>query len=340
MAGMSLPASASAPASANPACVINCVHYDDDGKRHDISLDAISDVIASGNGFVWVGLYDPNDDVLLKLQEEFCLHDLAIEDARNAHQRPKVETYGNSLFVVVTTAQMVDERIQYGETHAFLGPRFLVTVRHGASLSYAPVRARVEREPQLLKMGPSYCLYAVTDFVVDNYLPIVHRFRDTLDLLEKDIFADSYKRSTVVRLYELKRELNKMRMAVAPLQDVLAQLRRYQGDLIPDEVKLYVRDVHDHAVRISDVIDTLREMLGTALSVNLSLVTLAQGETVKRLGAWAALLAAPTLITSWYGMNFSHMPELSQPWSYPLMIVGVGGVCVGLYRLFKRAKWL
>ena len=157
MAGMSLPASASAPASANPACVINCVHYDDEGKRHDITLDAISDVIASGNGFVWVGLYDPNDDVLLKLQEEFCLHDLAIEDARNAHQRPKVETYGNSMFVVVTTAQMVDERIQYGETHAFLGPRFLVTVRHGASLSYAPVRARVEREPQLLKMGPSYC---------------------------------------------------------------------------------------------------------------------------------------------------------------------------------------
>jgi magnesium transporter len=172
MAGMSLPASAAAPASANPACVINCVHYDEQGVRHDISLDAISDVIASGNGFVWVGLFDPNEDVLLKLQEEFCLHDLAIEDARNAHQRPKVEAYGNSLFVVMTTAQMVDERIQYGETHAFLGPRFLVTVRHGASLSYAPVRARVEREPQLLKMGPSYCLYAVTDFVVDNYLPI------------------------------------------------------------------------------------------------------------------------------------------------------------------------
>ena len=161
-----------------------------------------------------------------------------------------------------------------------------------------------------------------------------------LDLLEKDIFADNYKRSTVVRLYELKRELNKMRMAVAPLQDVLAQLRRYQGELIPDEVKLYIRDVHDHAVRISDVIDTLREMLGTALSVNLSLVTLAQGETVKRLGAWAALLAAPTLITSWYGMNFTHMPELDQPWAYPAMIIGVGAVCVGLDRLFKRVRWL
>ncbi|KAF1016402.1 MAG: Cobalt/magnesium transport protein CorA [Stenotrophomonas maltophilia] len=337
MSGMPLP---TPDPAANPACVINCVHYDDDGKRHDISLDAISDVIASNNGFVWVGLYGPNDAVLLKLQEEFGLHDLAIDDARNAYQRPKVETYGNSLFVVVTTAQMVDERIKYGETHAFVGPRFLVTVRHGASLSYAPVRACVEREPQLLKMGPSYCLYVVADFVVDNYLPIINRLRDTLDLLEKDIFAETYKRSTVVRLYELKRELNKMRMAVAPLQDVLAQLRRYQGDLIPDEVKLYVRDVHDHAVRISDVIDTLREMLGTALSVNLSLVTLAQGETVKRLGAWAALLAVPTLITGWYGMNFAHMPELNQPWSYPVIILGVGGICLGLYRMFKRSGWL
>lgn len=348
---MSLPASdpssPTQPASTeavpgNPGCVINCVHYDDQGKRHDISLDAISEVIASDNGFVWVGLYDPDEAVLLKLQEEFCLHDLAVEDARNAHQRPKAETYGNSLFVVVNTAQMVDQRIQYGETHAFVGPRFLVTVRHGASLSYAPVRARVEREPDLLKMGPSYCLYAVLDFVVDNYLPITLSFRDTLDLLEKDIFADSYKRSTVVHLYELKRELNKMRMAVAPLQDVLSQLRRYppESGLVPDEVKLYIRDVHDHAVRISDVIDTLREMLGTALSVNLSLVTLAQGETVKRLGAWAALLAAPTLITSWYGMNFTHMPELDKPWAYPLVIIGVGAVCVGLYRLFKRAKWL
>jgi len=325
----------------NPACVINCVHYDDQGKRHDISLDAISDVIASDNGFVWVGLYEPDDSVLLKLQEEFGLHSLAIEDARNAHQRPKVEAYGNSLFVVVTTAQMVDERIRYGETHGFLGPRFLVTVRHGASLSYAAPRARVEREPELLRtMGPSYCLYAVLDFVVDNYLPITQRYRDTLELLEKDIFSDNYKRHTVVRLYELKRELNKMRMAVAPLQDMLSQIKRYQGDLVPDEVKLYLRDVHDHAVRISDVIDTLREMLGTALSVNLSLVTLAQGETVKRLGAWAALLAAPTLITSWYGMNFTHMPELDKPWAYPAMIIGVGAVCVGLYRLFKRARWL
>jgi magnesium transporter len=324
-----------------PSCVINCVVYDNQGKRRDITLDEISDVLSVEDGsFVWVGLYEPADEILEKLQEEFCLHDLAVEDAQNAHQRPKLEAYGNSLFLVMHTAQVVDERIQYGETHAFLGPRYLLTVRHGASLSYAPVRERVQREPDLLALGPSYGLYAVLDYIVDNYRPIVDEFRETLDVLEKDIFADTYRRVTVVRLYELKRELTKMRLAVAPLQDVLAQLSRTQSTLIPEEVRLYFRDVYDHALRVNESTDTLREMLTTALSVNLSLVTLAQGETVKRLGAWAALLAAPTLITSWYGMNFEYMPELHSPWSYPLLIVGVAGVCVGLYALFKKVRWL
>jgi len=324
-----------------PSCVINCVVYDAHGTRRDITLDQISDVLAIDDGsFVWVGLYEPADAILEKLQEEFCLHDLAVEDAQNAHQRPKLEAYGNSLFLVMHTAQVVDERIQYGETHAFLGPRYLLTVRHGASLSYAPVRERVQREPELLALGPSYGLYAVLDFIVDNYRPIVDEFRETLDVLEKDIFADTYRRVTVVRLYELKRELTKMRLAVAPLQDVLAQLSRTQSALIPEEVRLYFRDVYDHALRVNESTDTLREMLTTALSVNLSLVTLAQGETVKRLGAWAALLAAPTLITSWYGMNFEFMPELHTRYSYPLLIVGVAAVCVGLYALFKKVRWL
>ena len=300
-----------------PACVVNSAAYDRDGKRRDIGLDAISDVLAVDDGsFVWVGLYEPEDDLLDKLQEEFGLHDLAVEDAQNAHQRPKLEAYGNSLFAVMHTAQVVDEKIVYGETHAFLGPRYLITVRHGASLSYAPVRERVQREPELLVLGPSYALYAVLDFIVDNYRPIIDEFRDTANSLEQAIFADTYRRQTVVRLYQLKRELTQMRMAVGPLQDVLAQLSRTQNAMIPEEVRLYFRDVHDHALRVNDAIDTLREMLTTALSVNLSLVTLAQGEIVKRLGAWAALLAAPTLITSWYGMNFEHMPETGSRYGY------------------------
>lgn len=324
-----------------PRSVINCVTYDATGHRRDIGLDQISDVLAVDDGsFVWVGLYEPGETILDKLQEEFDLHDLAVEDAHNAHQRPKLEAYGNSLFLAVQTAQIIDGHIRYGETHAFLGPRYLVTVRHDESVSYTPVRERVEREVDLLALGPSFGLYAVLDFIVDNYRPIVEEFRDTLDKLERDVFAADFRRETVLRLYELKRELTQLRMSVGPLQDVLAQLSRSHSVLIPEEVRLYFRDVHDHALRVNESTDTLRDMLGTAISVNLSLVTLAQGETVKRLGAWAALLAAPTLIASWYGMNFEHMPELLGRYSYPALIATVGVVCFVLYRAFKRARWL
>jgi magnesium transporter len=324
-----------------PACVVNAAIYNASGKLRSISLDEISDVLGKDDGsFVWVGLYEPEDAVLDKLQEEFGLHDLAIEDAQTAHQRPKIEAYGNSLFIAVNTAQVIDEHIRYGETHAFLGPRYLVTVRHGASLSYAPVRARVEREPDLLELGPSYALYAVLDSVVDNYLPIVDEFKETLLKLEKDIFTETFSRSIVMRLYDLKRELTYMRLAVTPLQDVLSQLVRTQNPLISQEVHLYFRDVLDHSVRINETIDALRDMLGTALSVNQSLVTLSQGEVVKRLAGWAALLAAPTLVTSWYGMNFKHMPELGGRYSYYILIGALLLGCFGLYRYLKRVRWL
>ena len=330
-----------AAATALPACVINCAVYDREGKRRDITLDAISDALAvDDDSFVWVGLYEPEDALLDKLQEEFALHDLAIEDAQHAHQRPKIEAYGNSLFVAMHTAQVVDDHIRFGETHAFLGPRYLVTVRHGASLSYAPVRARVEREPDLLALGPAYGLYAVMDFIVDNYLPIVSEFRDSLNALEKDIFAETFRRETIVKLYELKRELTQLRLAVAPMQDILSQLTRIHGGLVPDEVRLYFRDVLDHAMRVNESTDTLREMLTAAMSVNLSLVTINQGEIVKKLAGWAALLAAPTLITSWYGMNFQYMPELHFRHSYAVLIATVGVVCVGLYRYLKKVRWL
>lgn len=326
-----------------PGCVVNCVAYDAQGRRlGEITLDAISDVLDADDGsFVWVGLYEPDAALLLKLQEEFGLHDLAIEDAQHAHQRPKIEAYGDSLFVVAHTAQAVDGgRIAFGETHAFLGKRYLVTVRHGPSDSYAPVRNRAEREPGLLALGPSYALYVVLDSVVDNYLPIVDEFRDTLGALEQRVFAEEFDRRTVLRLYDLKRELTRLRLAVAPLQDILAQLTRLHGDLVHDDVRPYFRDVLDHALRVNEATDTMREMLTATLSVNLSMVTVAQGEIVKKLAGWAALLAAPTLITSWYGMNFEFMPELHGRYSYWVLIGVVGAVVVGLYAYLRKVRWL
>ncbi len=339
-APVSPPASGPTPPGV-PKCVVNCAIYNARGKVRNITLDEISDVLKIDDGsFVWVGLYEPGDEVLDKLQEEFDLHDLAVEDAHSAHQRPKIESYGDSMFVAVNTAQVIDERIRYGETHAFLGARYLVTVRHGASLSYAPVRARLEREPDLLHLGPAYALYSVLDAVVDNYLPIVDEFKDTLLKLERDIFSDEFRRELVVRLYDLKRELTYMRVAVTPLQDVLSQLVRTNSPMVPSEVRLYFRDVLDHSVRINETIDALRDMLGTALNVNQSLVTVAQGDVVKRLAGWAALLAAPTLVASWYGMNFEHMPELHGRYSYYILIGTLALGCLGLYRYLKKVRWL
>lgn len=324
-----------------PQCVINCAAYGRDGQRRDISLDAISDVLAVDDGsFVWVGLYEPDEGILEKLQEEFGLHDLAIEDAHNAHQRPKIETYGNSVFIVVHTAQTVDSHIRFGETHLFIGPRYLVTVRHGASVSYAPARARLEREPENMAHGPGAALYMVLDLIVDNFAPIVEEFSHDLNELEQDIFAEEFRKDTVRKLYDLKRELTRLRMAISPLQDILGQLARSRTSLIDEETQFYFRDVHDHTVRINEATDTLREMLTAAMSVNLSLVTIRQGEVVKRLAGWAALLAAPTLIASWYGMNFEHMPELAGRHSYPIMIGLTIVIVVVLYGYLRRAKWL
>ena len=321
--------------------VVNCAAYDSAGMRRDISLDEISDVLAVDDGsFVWVGLYEPEEALLDKLQEEFSLHDLAIEDAQHAHQRPKIEAFGSTFFIAVHTAQHVDENVRFGETHIFIGPRFLVTVRHGTSLSYTPVRQRLERNPEMLAKGPSVALHAVLDFIVDNYQPIVSDFETELDALEQDIFAESYSRDTIARLYHLRKELTRMRLAVAPLQDILSQLIRTPAFGTPDEVKPYFRDVLDHVARLGDTIDTQREMVAAAMNVYLSLVTVAQGEIVKKLAGWAGLLAAPTLITSWYGMNFTHMPELEGRYSYIGVIVFVALTSVLLYRTLRKARWL
>lgn len=336
---MTAPTTTPPPAN-TPACVVNCAVYHD-GVRQDIPLEHISDVLAEDDGsFVWVGLYEPDEHQLDELQEEFDLHDLAIEDAHSAHQRPKLEAFGNTLFMAVHTAQLVDHHLRLGETHIFYGPRFLLTVRHGASLSFAPVRQKLEREPERLKIGPVVALHGVLDFIVDNYEPIVDAFSEELDALEHAIFAEDFSRGTIRRLYTLRKELTKMRMAVLPMQDILKQLVRIQDFGIPDEARPYFRDIADHAARTADIIDVQREMASTAMNTNLSLVTINQGEVVKKLAGWAGLLAVPTLVASWYGMNFHHMPELDRPYAYPVMIVVVATGCIVLYRYLKKVRWL
>jgi magnesium transporter len=329
------------PSTADQPMVVNCIAYGKDGNKiGDISLDAISDVLAKPDTFVWVGLHEPDEPLLEKLQEEFGLHDLAIEDAHAAHQRTKIETYGDSLFLVVQTAQLIKGHLAFGETHIFFGPRYLVTIRHGASLSYAPARRTCEHTPELLANGPSYGLYSVLDFIVDNLLPIVRDFREELQQLEQDIFAETFKRDTVRRLYDMQRDLMTLRLAVAPLQDIISQLVRLHPNLIPDELRAYFRDVYDHVFRVNESIGAMREMLAAAISVNLSLVSFGQNEVMKKLAGWAAMLAAPTLLTSWYGMNFTHMPELSRPWAYPAVILIMGCIVGGIFIGLKRAKWL
>jgi Mg2+ and Co2+ transporter CorA len=264
-----------APSTPPDQQVVNCIAYRRDGQRiGEITLDEISDVLAQPDTFVWVGLYEPDETLLEKMQEEFGLHDLAIEDARNAHQRPKIETYGNSLFIV------------------------------------------------------------------DNLLPIVRDFREELQQLEQDIFAETFKRTTVRRLYDMQRDLMTLRLAVAPLQDIISQLVRLHPNLIPDKLRAYFRDVYDHVFRVNESIGAMREMLSAAISVNLSLVSFGQNEVMKKLAGWAAMLAAPTLLTSWYGMNFQHMPELGRPWAYPAIIVVMACIVGGIYIGLKRARWL
>lgn len=318
-----------------------CVAYDFSGNRlGDITLDEISDVLERPDTFVWLGLHEPDEALLVKLQEEFGLHDLAVEDAHHAHQRPKIEAYGDSLFIVLKTLQEVDRTVAFGETHVFLGKRYLVTVRHGASLTYRHSRERCEREPELLALGPSYCLYAALDLVVDRFTPIVASFREELEELEEKIFESEFRRETIQRLYELKKDLVSLRLAITPMQDILNQLTRFHPALIHPEVRPYFRDVYDHVVRVKESCDTMSEMLSAAMSVNMAMVSVGQNEAVKRLAGWAAIVAVPTLIASVYGMNFEHMPELAWPIGYPLAIGAMLGIAGWLFWRLRKANWL
>ena len=322
--------------------VVNCAAYAEGRRARNIPIEEISEVVKVPGQFVWVGLHEPDEPLLRQVQEEFGLHDLAVEDALRAHQRPKLEEYGDGLFIVLRTARLEagDGHIALGETHVFVGPNYVVSVRHGASLSYAEVRSRCETTPHLLRKGPGFVLYALMDFVVDHYFPIVDQLEDRLDSIEEEIFSGQPDRAAIERIYDLKRDLLVAKRAVSPLVDICNRLMRFDLATIPEDTRPYFRDVYDHAIRINEAIDTLRELVTSALEAKLSLISVEQSDITKRLAAWAAIIAVPTMIAGIYGMNFDFMPELRLHYGYHGVVAVMLAACGVLYWRFKRSGWL
>jgi magnesium transporter len=320
--------------------LINCAAYQDGKKLADIRKEEIHDYLRRPGCFVWVALKDATPDELAEMQREFGLHELAVEDARHGHERPKLEEYGDSLFAVVHTVEAAGEELNVGEVNFFVGPNYVLSVRNRTEQGFTNVRQRTEREPHLLKHGAGFVLYALIDTVVDRYFPVLAAFEAELERLEERIFASTPARENIEALYGLKQKLMTLRHAAGPLQETAGKL---YGGRVPElcaGTQEYFRDVYDHLVRINQSIESLREMLTTAISVNLSLITVQENETVKRLAAYAALVAVPTMVAGVYGMNFNYMPELHWKWGYPFALGLMVGIDAYLFFRFRRAKWL
>jgi len=320
--------------------LINCVAYQDGKRLGDIPKEDISEYVKRPECFVWVALKDPEPAELDEMQAEFGLHELAVEDATRGHQRPKIEEFGDSLFVVMHVPQLRDGDIHVGELDVFVGRNYVLSVRHRFEPGFQAARTRAEADPELLRAGAGFVLYALMDDVVDRYFPLVDALEVELEKIEARIFTQDLARATLRELYDLKYRLMVVRHAVEPLIDVLHKL---YGGRVPSMcvgVQEYFRDVHDHLQRVSQQLDGLRDMLVTAMSVNLSTVNMATTEITKRLAAYAALVAVPTLIAGIYGMNFKFMPELQQPWGYPLALGIMVGIDSFLFWRFRKAGWL
>lgn len=322
--------------------VVNCAAYSEGRRVANINVNDIRDVFENTEHFIWVGLHEPGEEMLSMFQKQFQLHDLAIEDAHNAHQRPKIERYGNTIFVVLRTAKMNSamNKIDFGETHFFVGSHFLITVRHGSSIPYTDVRNRCESTPQLLGIGEGFALYAVMDSIVDQYFPVVEALEEGLLSIEDKVFRDKPSRETTEDIYLLKRQLLEVKRAVSPLIDICNRLMRFDIKLISEETQPYFRDIYDHVVRINEMVDHTRELLNTALEANFSLLAIAQNEVSKKFAGWAAIIAVPTMVAGFYGMNFEFMPELGWHYGYPVVVAGTIIMCLVIFFLFRRSGWL
>jgi magnesium transporter len=321
--------------------LVSCAAYQNGKKLADISEKDIHDYVARPDCFVWVALREPDPKTLLEMKAAFDLHPLAVEDAKHGHQRPKIEEYGDSVFVVLQMVELEESgNLRVGELDVFVGRNYVLSVRTNAERGFQDVRARSEREPELLKHGASFVLYALMDAVVDRYFPVLSALEAELETIEARIFAGGSARRNLKALYGLKQRLVTMKHAVAPLLESVGKLYGGRVPQVCANLQDYFRDISDHLVRLNQTIDSIRDMVITAISVNLSMITLEESQTMKQLAAYAALVAVPTLIAGIYGMNFEHMPELNWLFGYPAVLAAMAGIDAYLFYKLRKARWL
>ena len=318
----------------------NAIYVDGRREKASPSLEDTCEASRQMGGFAWIGLYEPTEEEFEAVASEFDLHELAVEDAITAHQRPKIERYGDSVFVVLKSARYRDETetVEFGEIHAFVGPGFIITVRHGKASELHEVRDRLEKDPELLRRGPGAVMYAILDRVVDDYAPVSRGLETDIDEIEAEVFGGNA--SVSRRIYALSREVIGFRRATQPLNNMLESMIEGQVYDFDPELHRYLRDVQDHALRTTEQVEAFRELLSNILSVNLTLVGINQNDEVKKISAWAAILFAPTLVAGIYGMNFEHMPELTWAFGYPFALTLMVMTAFLLHRIFKKAGWL
>jgi magnesium transporter len=320
--------------------LVNCAAYQDGKKLADIRPEEIGQYVSRPECFVWVALKDPLPGELAAMQKEFDLHELAVEDARQGHQRPKIDEYGSSLFAVLHNVAVSGEELKVGEVDLFVGRNYVLSVRNQAEPGFASVRARCESEPELLKLGSGFVFYALIDAVVDRYFPVLDAIEDEFEKFEDQIFSGKSLRSNIEGLYYVRQKLTTLQHAVVPLLEAVGKLYGGRVPQVCGGMQEYYRDVYDHLVRISQTINSQRDTVTTAIQVNVAMITFAETEVTKRLAAWGALIAVPTFIASLYGMNFKNMPELDWAYGYPVTIAAMAVINVVLFFRFRRAGWL
>jgi magnesium transporter len=320
--------------------LVNCVAYQDGRRTGDIEPREISDYLKKPGCFVWVALKDATEAELAQAQEEFGLHPLAVEDARHGHQRPKIEEYGDSVFVVLNTVEAQGDELKIGEVDIFVGPNYVLTVRNRSERGFQEVRNRAEREPHLLKFGSGYVFYFILDAVVDRYFPVLDSIETELEVLEEKIFKGGSARESIEQLYYVKQKLTTLKHAAGPLLEYSGKLYGGRVPQVCTGLGEYFRDVTDHLIRINQSIDAARDTVSTAIHVNLALVQVGESEVTKKLASYAALVAVPTMIVGIYGMNFENMPELKWTYGYPIALGVMAAIDLYLWWRFKKSGWL